>query len=156
MVKMYEIRSVTDDEWPDAMGLAWHVFLLFEAADYSEEGVRNFYRFVTDGILFKMFKAGQYQVFGYFADSKLIGMISLRNINHISLLFVHEKYQNRGVARSLLGYVNNYLLTELGESKVSVDSSPYAVDFYHRMGFVDTGAEVTSRGIRYTPMEFYL
>ena len=153
---MYQIRSVTDDEWPEAMGLAWHVFLIFEADDYSEEGIRNFYRFVTDRILFRMFKAGQYQLFGYFLDNKLIGIISLRNSNHISLLFVDENYQNQGVARSMLEYVNNYLLTELGMQEVSVDSSPYAVDFYHRMGFIDTSSEVTQNGIRYTPMKFYL
>ena len=153
---MYQIRSVTDDEWPEAMGLAWHVFLIFEADDYSEEGIRNFYRFVTDRILFRMFKAGQYQLFGSFLDNKLIGIISLRNSNHISLLFVDENYQNQGVARSMLEYVNNYLLTELGMQEVSVDSSPYAVDFYHRMGFIDTSSEVTQNGIRYTPMKFYL
>lgn len=153
---MGQIRSVTDDEWPEAMGLAWHVFLIFEAGDYSEEGVRNFYRFVTDRILFRMFKAGQYQLFGYFIEDKLVGIISLRNENHISLLFVDEKHQNRGIARSLLEFVNNYLLTELGKQEVSVDSSPYAVDFYHRMGFIDTDREITENGIRYTPMKFYL
>ncbi len=153
---MGQIRSVTDDEWPEAMGLAWHVFLIFEADDYSEEGVRNFYRFVTDRILFRMFKAGQYQLFGYFIEDKLVGIISLRNENHISLLFVDEKHQNRGIARSLLEFVNNYLLTELGKQEVSVDSSPYAVDFYHRMGFIDTDREITENGIRYTPMKFYL
>lgn len=153
---MQNIRSVTDDEWPEAMGLAWHVFLIYEAADYSDEGIRNFYRFVTDRILFRMFKAGQYQLFGYFLDDRLIGIISLREGNHISLLFVDEHYQNRGVASSLLKYVNNYLLTELGMEEVSVDSSPYAVDFYHRMGFVDLDSEVTKNGIRYTPMKFYL
>ena len=153
---MGQIRSVTDDEWPEAMGLAWHVFLIFEADDYSEEGVRNFYRFVTDRILFRMFKAGQYQLFGYFIEDKLVGIISLRNENHISLLFVDEKHQNRGIARSLLEFVNNYLLTELGKQEVSVDSSPYAVDFYHRMGFIDTDREITKNGIRYTPMKFYL
>ncbi len=153
---MHLIRCITDDEWPEAMGLAWHVFLIFEAADYSEEGVRNFYRFVTDRILYRMFKAGQYQLFGYFAEEKLVGIISLRNTNHISLLFVEEHHQNMGIARSLLQYVNNYLLTELAVQEVSVDSSPYAVDFYHRMGFVDTDREITKNGIRYTPMKFYL
>ena len=150
------IRSVTDDEWPEAMGLAWHVFLLFEADDYSEEGISNFYRFVTDRLLYRMFKAGQYQLFGYFIENKLAGIISLRNENHISLLFVDEKHQHKGIARSLLEYVNNYLLTELGMQEVSVDSSPYAVEFYHRMGFVDTDHEITKNGIRYTPMKFYL
>ena len=153
---MGQIRSVTDDEWAEAMGLAWHVFLIYEASDYSDEGIKNFYRFVTDRILFRMFKAGQYQLFGYFLEDKLIGIISLRNGNHISLLFVDEHHQNEGVASSLLKFVNNYLLTELGMQEVSVDSSPYAVDFYHHMGFIDMDREITKNGIRYTPMKFYL
>ena len=153
---MGNIRAVTDDEWPEAMGLAWHVFLIFEAADYSEEGITNFYRFVTDRILYRMFKAGQYQLFGYYIEDKLVGIISLRNSNHISLLFVDENHQYKGVARSLLKFVNNYLLTEVGMQEVSVDSSPYAVDFYHHMGFVDMDKEITQNGIRYTPMKFFL
>lgn len=33
-------------------------------------------------------------------------------------------------------------------------SSPYAVPVYHKLGFVDTGTEQVSDGIRYTPMKY--
>lgn len=37
---------------------------------------------------------------------------------------------------------------------VIVNSSPYAVPIYHKLGFVDTDTEQLSDGIRYTPMRF--
>jgi hypothetical protein len=43
----------------------------------------------------------------------------------------------------------------LPEKKVSfctVNSSPYAVEFYHRLGFYDLSAEKVEAGMRITPM----
>ena len=40
------IRPIMNDEWDDAMRLAWDTFLIFEAPDYSLRGVYNFKNFV--------------------------------------------------------------------------------------------------------------
>ena len=36
----------------------------------------------------------------------------------------------------------------------TVNSSPYAVPIYHKLGFVDTNTEQLASGMRYTPMKF--
>ncbi|MCR5627697.1 MAG: GNAT family N-acetyltransferase [Lachnospiraceae bacterium] len=153
---MDTIRSITESEWHEAMALAWKVFLRFEADDYNEEGVENFRRFVTDDTLHRLFLSGHYVVFGYFSRGVMVGMISVRSTNHISLLFVDENYQRLGVGSRLIRYMADYLLEDCGQSEMTVDSSPVAVEFYHKMGFKDTSAEVTENGIIYTPMVFYL
>ena len=86
----------------------------------------------------------------------MVGMITVRNGGHVSLLFVDEKYHRKGVGKSLIQYLCNYLLTEAGISRITVNASPYGVGFYHKLGFRDTGLETEQSGIRYTPMEFVL
>ena len=44
----YEIRWAADKDWIPAMHMIWKTFLKFEAVDYTEEGIRNFYDFITD------------------------------------------------------------------------------------------------------------
>lgn len=152
----YQIRSAYRDEWQDAMALAWKTFLRFEADVYTPEGVKNFQNFITDSTLHRMFIMGAYQLFVALDHSKVIGMITLRDSTHISLLFVDEMYHRRGIGRGLIKYLTEYLLSEVGASKVTVNASPYGVEFYHKLGFTDIRSEEMKDGIIYTPMEFIL
>ncbi len=103
METSYQIRSAYRDDWQDAMGLAWKTFLRFEADVYTAEGVKNFENFITDSTLYRMFIMGAYQMFVAVADGGIVGMITLRDSQHISLLFVDERYHRQGIGRALLG-----------------------------------------------------
>ena len=153
---LYPIRSAYRDEWDDAMALAWKTFMQFEADVYTAEGVRNFEDFITDTTLHRMFIMGVYQMFVALDRKQIVGMLTLRNTSHISLLFVDEKYPRRGIGRALLGYLQEYLLSETGISKITVNAAPYGVAFYHKLGFRDLRPEEEKDGIKYTPMEFVL
>lgn len=150
------VRPAYENEWENAMGLAWKVFLKFEACDYTEQGVSSFQDFITDQTLKKVFLTGEYQLFVAVYRNEIIGLISLRNRTHISLLFVDEEFHRQGVGRMLMEYLWNYLSTEMGEHRVTVNSSPYATGFYHRLGFLDTDSELVADGIRYTPMVYVI
>lgn len=147
------VRPAYRSEWDDAMALAWRTFMKFEAKDYTKEGVNSFQEFVTDTVLHRMFIMGVYQLFGAYDNSKMVGMISLRNETHISLLFVDEKYHKMGIGRRLIEYVCNYVHLEEGHDYVTVNAAPYATGFYHNVGFCDTDVEQFNDGIRFTPME---
>ena len=54
----YKVGFASQDQWEDAMGLAWKTFLEFEAGDYTPEGVRSFEDFITDTGLKRMFLRG--------------------------------------------------------------------------------------------------
>lgn len=125
----------------------------FEAQDYTQEGIRSFQDFITDSVLRRMFLMGAYQLFVACEGKRVVGMISLRNETHISLLFVDAAYHKRGIGRQLIEYLGNYVRSEEGHSHITVNAAPYAVGFYHRLGFHDTDSEQTNDGIRYTPME---
>lgn len=152
----YQIRSAYHDEWDDAMALAWKTFMRFEADAYTWEGIRNFEDFITDTALHRMFIMGAYQMFVALDHEQIVGMITLRDSSHISLLFVDEKYHRKGIGRALIEYLREYLLSEAGISRVTVNAAPYGVAFYHKLGFQDLRPEETRDGIIYTPMEFIL
>ncbi len=152
----YQIRSAYREEWDDAMALAWKTFLQFEADVYTAEGIRNFENFITDTTLYRMFLMGAYQMFVAVEGQKIVGMITLRNGSHISLLFVDAKHHRQGIGKALINYLREYLLSEVGISRVTVNAAPYGVDFYHKLGFRDIRPEEEKDGITYTPMEFVL
>ena len=133
----YEIRWAEDKDWIPAMHMIWKTFLKFEAVDYTEEGIRNFYDFITDG-------------------ERVIGAASVRNYNHLSLLFVDEEYHHRGIGRDLMRRMCEYLKKEEGERYMSLKAAPYAVEFYRKLGFHAVHEEEAFSGIRVTPMEKFL
>ena len=149
----YVVRFAKQEEWDEAMQLAWDTFLEFEARDYTREGIRSFEDFISDATLKRMFGMGVYQMFVAYSQDKIVGMITLRNETHISLLFVDKKWHRHGVGRALINHLCDYLQNEMGRDKVTVNSAPYGIGFYHKLGFEDLGPEMQKEGIRYTPMQ---
>ena len=149
----YEFRMALEKDWEPAMKLAWETFLVFEATEYTEEGIESFRDFISDQWLKKMFLCGQYQMFVALDNEKLIGFITIRNEHHISLLFVDKEYHYQGIGRTLIQKVGDYLITEMGVDYMTVDSAPYAVEFYHKLGFWDLAPVQHKQGIIYTSMK---
>ncbi|MCR5102364.1 MAG: GNAT family N-acetyltransferase [Butyrivibrio sp.] len=152
----YIVRNAYKSDWDPAIKLAWETFLKFDAPDFSQEGINNFSNFINDDILYKLFLAGNYQLFVAYDNNELIGMLSLRERKHISLLFVDSRYHKKGIGSSLISFVKDYCLNEEGVSTLTVNSSPYATGFYHRLGFINLEDEISTDGIRYTPMKLML
>lgn len=152
----YQIRKANEKEWDEAMELAFQTFLKYEAREYGEEGIKSFSTFITDTVLKNFFLLGEYKMFIAETDNKIIGLISLRSGNHISLLFVDEKFHRMGIGKALVSYVINYLSTSTHFNKITVNASPYGTPFYHEIGFKDMGPLTKKDGIIYTPMELYL
>lgn len=152
----FRIRKARTEDWENAMELAFRTFLKYEAMEYGPEGIRNFAEFVTDQSLKRMFLNGSYLLFIAVVGEQIIGLISMRSGNHISLLFVDEEYHRRGVGTALVRCLQSYMLHHTGYEKLTVNAAPYGIPFYHRIGFRDTGMETQKDGIIYTPMEFYL
>lgn len=152
----YVYRFARTDEWIAAMDLAWRTFSRFNAAEYSEEGIRNFYDFVTDVGLYESFLRGEYQMIVALDGETIIGLATVRNGNHLSLLFVDEAYQGQGIGKTLLMNMCRYLRFEMGEEYMTLTAAPLAVEFYKKLGFRVTKPETTVSGIRVTGMEIDL
>ena len=59
-------------------------------------------------------------------------------------------YQKQGIGKQLW----EYLKENSSNDEFTVNSSPFAVPVYHKLGFVDTNTEQLTDGIRYTPMKY--
>lgn len=74
------------------MELAWEVFMQFEAPEYSDEGINEFYRSIHDDDY-----VSRLRVFGALSGNELVGMIATRNEGtHIALFFVKGKPSQTG------------------------------------------------------------
>ena len=141
------IRRLEQEETEKALRLVWQVFLEYEANDYMKEGIDEFDRTLHDegyvsGLIF----------YGAFKGDELTGVIATRNEgSHIALFFVDGKHQGKGIGKSLF----EKALEEDPKDYMIVNSSPYAVEIYHRLGFEDTDAEQEVRGLRFTPMKYH-
>lgn len=150
----YKIYPAKTEEWEDAMALSWRVFNIYEAPEYSQEGVDSFLNFISDQNLYKMFSRGFYKLYlAKDSDGKLLGVIGVRNKNHISLLFVESKAHKQGIGSALMDYALKEIRGHYHLEYATVNSSSYAEGFYHKLGFVDMGPKQESQGLIYTPMQ---
>jgi GNAT superfamily N-acetyltransferase len=86
-------------------------------------------------------------------NDELVGMIELRGTDHLSMLFVDDRFHRRGIARALLeGAIQRLAGPGAELSNIEVNSSRYAIPIYRRLGFEISGPEQTVNGITFTPM----
>ena len=131
-------------------------FNQFIAPEYSDEGIREFTNYVKPDLLRKRSKNGNYSFVALNKD-EIVGVIEMRNINHISLLFVKKEYQKMGIAKKLLELsIDKSKNINHSISVIEVNSSPYAVKIYEHMGFIPIDVEQVVNGIRFVPMNLTL
>ena len=171
------IRAAKPEEWDEVMHLVWSVFKEFHAEDYGKEGTDSFLEFITDEALRQHFLRGKYPVFvalsrdGASAEEHIVGMISMRENNFISLLFVKTGLQYSGIGTRLIERAiefvrpdgedaildrdkeEDYRYNRLSDGSVTVNSAPNAVGFYKKLGFVATDGLQVNCGVTYLPMK---
>ena len=155
MKNTYEIKRICEDISliTKAMDIVWKVFLEFEAPEYSDEGIQEFKDFIAPNIVKKKMTNKELFIWGCFDGDNIIGVIATRPPCHISLLFVDKAYQRQGIAKTLYKTVLDYYKRYSDKREMTVNSSPYALEVYHRLGFVDTDKEQTVNGLRFIPMK---
>ena len=125
------------------MDLCRRVFLEFEAPEYPPEGVEAFDTYLADAA-----QVNSLTAFCAWEGSRPLGVLAAEG-SHIALFFVDPAFHRQGIGRRLF----QAYLAEGGRGRVTVHSSPYAVEVYRHLGFSPTAEEhLSPDGIRYTPM----
>ena len=145
------LHTLEKDEISTAMKLVWEVFEKFELPDYTNEGIREFQNYITLPNILSLWKQNKLEIWGAFFENNMVGTIATNPTNHISLLFVHSQHHRKGIAKALFNLVKKNCSANHFQ-EITVNSSPYAVEIYHKLGFTDTNKEQTINGIRFTPM----
>lgn len=144
MERNIEIKELARSEQSQALGLAWEVFMEFEAPDYPEEGIEEFRGFLNNES-----EIAELRFFGAFYEDEIAGVLAMRG-DHISLFFVKKLFHKNGIGKRLF----QYMKAQCGDGEKTVNSSPYAQKIYCKLGFTATNSEQITNGIRYIPMVY--
>jgi predicted GNAT family N-acyltransferase len=112
-----------------------------------------FYDWIQPSKIFERQK-NQINLLVAFVDSRLVGMIEIRENKNISLLFVDKDYQGQGIAKRL--FHESLMICIQRDStldKFYVHASPFSIPIYKKLGFVETDSLQENHGIKYLPME---
>jgi GNAT superfamily N-acetyltransferase len=153
---MRDLRFI-DDSNHKLLKKAWDlvrdVFWEFEAGEYEDEGVLEFENYIEYAGMVRRMREGSLAMLGCFENKRLAGVLAMVAPGHISLLFVAKAYQRKGIARDLTNEMVRCISQMTETQELTVNSSPYALPVYQKLGFVPAGPEQTLNGMRFTPMK---
>lgn len=145
-------RFMSSADALDVSELVARVFNQFIAPDFSYEGVQEFHRYIQPSAFLERQENVHFALISV-AQNQVVGVIEVRNSNHISLLFVAPEFQRRGIAKELFHRALQICLSNEPQlSQISVKSSSYAVPIYEKLGFHPTGKKQIINGIGFIPM----
>jgi len=140
------------EDIPEVSNLVAHVFNALVAPEYSTEGVQEFLQYIEPIAFQARSKSNHFSLIAL-AQAKIVGMIEIRNRDHVSLLFVAQDYQRRGIAKELLHQAIQICQEYKPQpSEISVNSSSFAVPIYEKLGFYRVGERKERNGIGFIPM----
>lgn len=147
-------RGISEREEEEVCCLISDCFDEFIAPGYSEEGINEFSKYITPEFTRYRLENDHFMLLAL-SREVIVGVIEVRNNNHISLFFVRKEYQNKGIGKKL----NELAIVKCKTcnpqiSTIEAYSSPYAVPIYEKLGFVKVSDEQIVNGMRFTPMIF--
>lgn len=152
---MYEsvaFRSLQPGEETRVCELVGRVFDEFVAPDFPPEGIEEFLKFIQPDALRERLGTDSFALLATL-DDEVVGVIEIRDHEHISLYFVDQAHMGEGIGRELWCRALAICCQEMPNLvQVSVNSSLYAVPIYEKLGFRQTKPEQVVNGIRFVPM----
>ena len=124
-----------------------HYFTL----DPSGKGAEFFLESITPEAIRSYISDPSYYYLVAFQDEELAGVAALKEGTHLFHLFVAPPFQKKGLSRQLWDAIQDG--AKLDNSKFTVNSTPYAVPVYEKLGFNVTGPRTEMNGIAFVPME---
>lgn len=145
-------RMFRPHDEPAVCHLVASVFMEHIAPLYEPEGITEFLQYASPHETTRRLHHDHVMLLAEHHD-RIVGVIELRDFDHISLLFVDMVYQRQGIAQELVQRALEMCLQHKPALKTfTVLASPNAVPAYERFGFCITEPEQMRNGIRYVPM----
>lgn len=151
-VRQLTIRDMRLREAEQVAGLVMRSFSEFIAPDYNDEGRASFTAFTRPQ---KLAERHVYEHFTLVAEhgGEIVGMVQVWRPSHLLMLFVDKSFHRCGVARRLLASaIGRIRREEPHVNLLTVNSSPFALEIYTRLGFTVAGPEDRSDGVVCVPM----
>jgi GNAT superfamily N-acetyltransferase len=149
-VRDLAIRPLRPGEEAAVIALVERVFDETVAPHYSDAGVREFYTYAATEPLAERSLSNHFVLVAERGDT-LVGMIEIRNAEHVAMLFVEPRGHGIG-GRLLQAALARCESLRPDLSRITVHSSPNAVPAYERLGFRATNQERELKGVRFVSM----
>ncbi|WP_406656336.1 GNAT family N-acetyltransferase [Methanolobus sp. ZRKC2] len=145
-------RPIRAGEEELAYELILRVFHKDVAASYSGEGVETFLGMLSPSFLAKDSLDRSTIIAEH--NGRIIGVLTITALSHISLLFVDPDFQGYGIGSSLVQVGIDACMKKNPDRTVfTASSSPNSLSFYKTIGFETIGEEVNENGMLFTPMQ---
>jgi GNAT superfamily N-acetyltransferase len=156
MEKEIIYREIQPGEENEACLMVIDCFNEYVAPGYSDMGIIEFLKYVVPDLMQRRLAQGNFVIVALI-DGLISGIIEICCNDHIALFFVKKEYHRMGIAKKLLELAINKCKQTGSDIKViEVNSSPFAVPIYEKLGFVTTNTEQMVNEIKFTPMIFNL
>jgi GNAT superfamily N-acetyltransferase len=146
-----KIRSAIEEDAEEISRLiksAAHCFTV--NADGS--GAEDFLKLIEPQAIRKYIEATEFQYFAGLVQDQIVGVVAIREKQHLFHLFVAEPYQGKGLARKLWEHAKHVVIAASNTQRITVNSTVSAVPVYERFGFNKIGGKTEAKGIAYIPM----
>jgi GNAT superfamily N-acetyltransferase len=153
-----EIRPFGAGDAEAVSALVRQVFDEHVAPSFEPEGIAEMHRHVSPGAIAERARTHQtfvawQQVPGTAAEgARAVGVVEVRNAEHVSMLFVRTSHMGLGIATALIARAEE-VCRVAGRPTMTVNSSLNAQSFYKRMGFVPSAEPQMTHGFAFMPME---
>jgi GNAT superfamily N-acetyltransferase len=135
------------------------VFNEFVAPRFSQDGqdgIDEFMKYIKPDAIESQLEENHFAFIATFG-AIIIGIIEVRNNNHVALFFVDGYFQRKGIGKKLLQKALELCSSNDPEfSKITVNASPNSIIADETMGFKPTDVEQCVNGIRLVPMALRL
>lgn len=151
------VRILESKDIPETVKLIREGYDRFVAHDYTREGTVRFYEYASEEALTARVETGTHFALVAVKDGELIGIIEMRNFEQCTMFFVKAKAHGQGIGRWLFEEAVSHCHAHKHDlRKIVVNSSPYAVPVYKKLGFKAVGTLQEENGVVYQPMECIL
>ena len=153
--KDFTVNELTIDEIDFISNMVDNIFNEFVGKDYSVEGNNTFKDYIKPKNILNRITDKSSQFYTAKMKNEIVGIMEIKNKDHISLLFVKKEFHCKGIGKYLFEHYLNKSKRENTEIKIiTVNSSIYAEKIYSKLGFIKTNEIQEKDGIKYIPMEY--
>ncbi len=128
-----------------ALDLVWQVFSEFEVPVFPKEGAIEYKRIIEETR-----EKNNITFYGAFDKKRLVGVLGMRQNNHIGYFYVDSSYHKRGIGKRLF----NLMKGDYEKKIFTVNAAPYGIPIYTRLGFIPTDTQKNVNGVIFTPMKY--
>lgn len=140
-----ELKRLPVERNSECLDLVWEVFSEFEVPVFPKEGGIEYKRIIEETR-----QKNNIVFYGALDKNKVVGVLGMRENNHIGYFYVDKNYHRRGIGKGLF----NLMKQDYIKQEFTVNAAPYGVPIYKRLGFLETDTIKNINGVIFTPMKY--